>query len=248
MKRNQGARRVLVQAAAFLTWLDDHHTRLSGCTQADLNAWHATAFLARRPAQAFLRWCTTTGHIPKLTIPTRSTLNPAPISQRQRLALIRKALSDESIPERDRIIALLYAQPISRILRLTLDNLTRDGDQVLLRLGDPPSSVPEPFAGLLLNYPQTRPNTITATNRDSRWRFPGRRGGQPLDPTTIRLRLSKLGILAGPGRSAAIRQLVLQTPAPVVARMLGYGGDTATRLATVAGSPWSRYASGNHER
>ncbi|MGV9383412.1 hypothetical protein ACWDRB_46885 [Nonomuraea sp. NPDC003707] len=89
--------------------------------------------------------------MPKLTIPTRSTLNPAPISQRQRLALIRKALSDESIPERDRIIALLvllYAQPISRILRLTLDDLTRDGDQALLRLGDPPSPVPEHYGGV----------------------------------------------------------------------------------------------------
>lgn len=115
MKRNQDARRVLVQAAAFLTWLDDHHTHLGGCTQADLDAWHATAFLARRPAQAFLRWCMTTGHMPKLAIPTRSTLNPAPISQRQRLALIRKSLSDESIPDRDRVIALLYAQPISRV-------------------------------------------------------------------------------------------------------------------------------------
>ncbi|MGW4411621.1 hypothetical protein ACWEJ6_46900 [Nonomuraea sp. NPDC004702] len=251
MKRNQDARRVLVQAAAFLSWLDDHHTRLGGCTQADLDAWHATAFLARRPAQAFPRWCMTAGHMPKLAIPTRSTLNPAPISQRQRLALIRKALSDESIPDRDRVIALLvllYAQPISRILRLTLDDLTRDGDQVLLRLGDPPSPVPEPFAGLLLGYTQTRPNTTTATNRDSHWLFPGRRGGQPLDPTTIQSRLSKLGILAGPGRSAAIRQVVLQTPAPVVARMLGYDEDTAARLATAAGSPWSRYAPGGHEQ
>ncbi|MGW6500268.1 hypothetical protein [Nonomuraea angiospora] len=95
-----------------------------------------------------LRWCMTVGHMPKLAIPTRSTLNPAPISQRQRLALIRKALSDENIPDRDRVIALL----------------------------------------------------------------------------------------------------VLQTPAPVVARMLGYDGDTATRLASAAGSPWSRYAPGDHEQ
>ncbi|GAA3192297.1 hypothetical protein [Nonomuraea roseoviolacea] len=36
--------------------------------------------------------------------------------------------------------------------------------------------------------------------------------------------------------------------APVVARMLSYNGDTATRLATAAGSPWSRYAPGDHEQ
>jgi hypothetical protein len=32
-------------------------------------------------------------------------------------------------------ILLLYAQPFSRITRLTLDDVIRDGDQALLRLG-----------------------------------------------------------------------------------------------------------------
>jgi hypothetical protein len=37
-------------------------------------------------------------------------------------------------------ILLLYAQPVSRI---TIDDdIIRNGDQVLLRLGDPPSSWP----------------------------------------------------------------------------------------------------------
>ncbi|GAA2275685.1 hypothetical protein GCM10010149_18150 [Nonomuraea roseoviolacea subsp. roseoviolacea] len=189
--------------------------------------------------------------MPKLTIPTRSTLNPAPISQRQRLTLIRKALGDESIPDRDRVIALLvllYAQPISRILRLTLDDITRHDGQVLLRLGEAPSPVPEPFAELLLGHMLARPDTATATNQDSQWLFPGRRGGQPLDPTTIRSRLSKLGIRAGPGRSPRDPPAGSADPAPVVARMLGYNGDTATRLVTAAGSPWSRYAPGDHEQ
>jgi hypothetical protein len=41
---------------------------------------------------------------------------------------------------------------------------------------------------------------------------------------------------------------VLQVPAPVVAQALGYHHNTATRLATEAGTPWSRYASGDHGR
>ena len=42
---------------------------------------------------------------------------------------------------------LLYAQPLSRVLRLTVTDVTRDDDgQVLIRLGDPPAPVPEPFA------------------------------------------------------------------------------------------------------
>jgi len=40
-------------------------------------------------------------------------------------------------------ILLLYDQPVSRITRLTIDDdIIRNGDQVLLRLGDPPSSWP----------------------------------------------------------------------------------------------------------
>lgn len=50
---------------------------------------------------------------------------------------------------------------------------------MFLRLGDPPSPVPEPVASLLLNYIATRDNMNTATNRASRWLFPGRRADQP---------------------------------------------------------------------
>lgn len=49
--------------------------------------------------------------------------------------------------------------------------------------------------------------------------------------------LEQLGIPIRDGRSATIRQLVLQAPAPVVARKLGYHDDTTTRLAAdVVGS------------
>lgn len=48
---------------------------------------------------------------------------------------------------RSRVVAaivLLYAQPLSRIVRLTTDGVIHDGDQVLLRLGEPPSPLPGP--------------------------------------------------------------------------------------------------------
>jgi hypothetical protein len=90
---------------------------------------------------------------------------------------------------------LLYAQPLSRIVRLTLDDMIRDSDQVRLRLGEPPTSVP--------------------------------------------------------GRTSAIRQHVLELPAPVVADALGYHPVTTAKLAAQAGSTFSRYApvitSGHHQ-
>ncbi|MFD8705324.1 hypothetical protein ACFV1W_22370 [Kitasatospora sp. NPDC059648] len=39
--------------------------------------------------------------------------------------------------------------------------------------------------------------------------------------------------------------LVLQAPAPVVARALGYHDKTTTQLVTEAGGAWSRYAPGS---
>jgi hypothetical protein len=41
------------------------------------------------------------------------------------------------------------AQPVSRF---TIDDVIHDGDQISLRLGDPPSAVPEPVAALVLEY------------------------------------------------------------------------------------------------
>ncbi|OUC94852.1 hypothetical protein CA984_20930 [Streptosporangium minutum] len=45
--------------------------------------------------------------------------------------------------------------------------------------------------------------------------------------------------------AAALRHLVLQAPAPVIARMLGYTDQQTSRIATAAGSPWNRYPPGD---
>ena len=115
-----------------------------------------------------------------------------------------------------------------------------------IRLGEPPAPVPEPFASLLLSHTGQRLDLTTATNADARWLFPGRRGGQPMDPASIEKRLHLAGIPARNGRTAALRQLVLQAPAPVIADMLSYSHQGTARVAAEAGSPWSRYAPGDN--
>ncbi|MEV6949778.1 hypothetical protein AB0N07_49385 [Streptomyces sp. NPDC051172] len=62
--------------------------------------------------------------------------------------------------ERVRVAAclvLLFAQPVGRIVRTTVDDILRDGRHVALRLGDPSTPVPEPVADLLLDYLQALP-------------------------------------------------------------------------------------------
>ncbi|WP_331742240.1 hypothetical protein [Streptomyces sp. NBC_01006] len=69
-----------------------------------------------------------------------------------------------------------------------------------------------------------------------------------MNPVSLQVHLPELGVPSHRGRASAIRQLVLQAPAPVIAKALGYHDKTATRLVTEAGGTWSRYAPGDHQR
>jgi hypothetical protein len=59
---------------------------------------------------------------------------------------------------------------------------------------------------------------------------------------TVEKRLRDHQIRSLSGRTSALRHLVLQAPAPVIARMLGYTDQQTSRIATAVGSPWSRFA------
>jgi hypothetical protein len=248
-KQTQQGRGELRRAIAFLAWLHERGRRLGTCGQADVDAWYAGAYTARRLTHAFLRWSMRNKLLVTVMIPHQDTGNPTPLSQQQRLATIRRLLTDDDIELLTRVAAvlmLLYAQPLTRILRLSIDDVHHHDGEVNIRLGDPPAPVPQPFAGLLLTHLDHRLNLTTATNPGASWLFPGRRGGQPMTTDTLERRLRRHGIPALAGRTAALRQLVLQTPAPVVARMLGYTHQQTTQLAAETGSTWSRYAPGNH--
>ncbi|MFI7536674.1 hypothetical protein [Streptosporangium sp. NPDC049376] len=146
------------------------------------------------------------------------------------------------------VIVLLYVQPLSRVVRLTVDDVVHDGDSVLLRLGEPASPVPAPVAALLLEHLATRSNMNTATNPSSRWLFPDRRTGQPLGSNHLSALLNKVGIPIAAARGTAVRQQLLELPAPVVADALGYHDKTTSRLRNEVGGTWSRYAPGDHTR
>lgn len=116
------------------------------------------------------------------------------------------------------------------------------GQEVYLRLGDRPTRSP-PLAGLSVEPVGARANMNTASNTDSKWLFPGGRAGQPLTPGALRQRFQALGLPTIPVRTAALSQLVLQAPAPVVAAALGYHDNTAEQHRLAAGGGWSRYTS-----
>lgn len=60
--------------------------------------------------------------------------------------------------------------------------------------------------------------------------------------------MQALGVPSIAARAAAIRQHVLDLPAPIVATALGYHQVTTARLAAQAGTTWSNYAPGDRDR
>ncbi|MGX1756154.1 hypothetical protein ACWIG5_04435 [Streptomyces lydicus] len=159
-----------------------------------------------------------------------------------RLNLPSQVINQDQTPLRARVAAalvLLYAQPATGIVRLTVDDVIDDGATVNVRLGDPPSPLPEPVVDLVRAYVQSRQHLPYASSRSSPWLFPGRQPGQPMNPVSLQVHLRKIGVPPQRGRISAIRQLVLQAPAPVIAKALGYHDKTATRLVTEAGGTWS---------
>jgi hypothetical protein len=230
-------------AHRFLLWLANHDQQLADTTQANLDLFHVEH--PHPELRRFLTWAIGAQHMPRLKVPTIASTGRNPISQPDRLELIRRTLTDTTIELRTRVAALLlllFAQPVSTLLRLTIDDVIHHDDgQLALRLGHPATPVPEPFAELLRQHLTARTNMNTAANPASRWLFPGGRTGQPLTAGTLGHQLQALGIPTRRSRTAALRELTLQAPAPIVADALGYGTDTALRHHHAAAGAWNRY-------
>ncbi|MFF7756051.1 hypothetical protein ACFZCP_44255 [Streptomyces sp. NPDC007971] len=165
--------------------------------------------------------------------------------QHRRLAMLRRVFNDDLLPLRSRAAAtlvFLYAQPVTRIVHLTVGDVTDGTTIVTVRLGDPPSSLPDPIADLMRAYLHCREHLPYASSRISRRLFPGRQPGQPMNPVSLQVHLREIGVPAQRVSPSAIRQLVLQAPAPVIAKARGHHDQIATLLVTEAGGTWSRYA------
>src|SRR5437867_3271322 len=135
---------------------------LATCGQSDIDAWHVDHTRHHRGClRPFLLWCIDGKLTQRFWLPTTVGHRASPMPPRERIELIGAVLTDQDKPLRSRaaaVILLLYAQPLTRVVRLTIDDVIHDDDQVLLRLGEPPSPVPDPVAELLLAWIDQRTN------------------------------------------------------------------------------------------
>lgn len=241
----------LRQAHEFLTWARETGQGLDGLTQADLDAWTLAATSGQRTAiRAFLAWTTKTSRSRPLDVPRPVTQPVTPLSQQDRITWIRRAVHNPHLDPADRVLILLlllYAQPIPKISRLKLTDLTvsKDG-RPAIRLGEPPAPLTPPFDEVFFDYLE-HAVPITTGNPHSLWLFPGRHATLPLHPTSLRLRLQNLGLSPIAARTSSLRHLSTQAPPAVISHMLGYATTTTERSSRNNAATWARYAASRRQ-
>ena len=236
-----------IQAENFLSWTCALGRQPADLTQADLDAWHATAASHQKQgARSFLTWAMTGRHIPVLQLPALRFNKGEAITQHRRLTLLRRYLTEENAPVRIRATAclmLLYAQPLSRVLRLTTSDITCDDDgQAWICFGHPPAPVPEPFAALLTQLIASRQRRLGVPRPQPR---PARRLRHRLHPAP-RPRLPhahRADLRTPPARPPSTRARHRRSP-----RIPPHHHTTTQRQRANAAGTWSRYPGTDHTR
>ncbi|MEE2062356.1 hypothetical protein [Rhodococcus artemisiae] len=231
-------------ALNFLGWLEEKSISLSQCRQAHVDEWFATGNTTRSRVRSFAKWAVRNQYLPNIELPGGATFRAPGIDQGKRLALLADLLENEEIPLFCRaaaILFLLYGQPITRLVRLTINDITTNVDVTEILLGDHPVLIPNPFDEIILRYVRSRPNINTAGNADSPYLFVGFRPGQPLNANYLMRLLRDHGVELRVMKAAALRDLVQEMPPAVAARVLGFKTASLEPHAAQAGMTWASY-------
>jgi len=241
------ARNQVVSAVRLLDWLAARHLSLATCTQRDLDLWLASGPAARHNVHHFLEWTSEHKHSAKLRVPSLRSGPGDALDSEQRWSVIRELLHGSGHDVADRVAGsflLLYAQPLSRIAAMTLDQLTMSETAVSVRFGAHDLVVAEPLAGLVRSLVATgRSHHIgIGTAPTTNWLFAGHHPGRPITAHRLGQRLGAFGLDARAARRAAQQQLAAEVPAVVLAEMLSTAITTAVRWVHGAGGDWANYA------
>lgn len=232
-------------AAAFLHSLTERDRTLETCGQADVDAWLAGDRADRYIARSFARFAMAQKLMPKVDFPASHRDGPTqPVSDSDRFQLAKRLLADQRISPRDRLAAILiavFAQPVSRVARLTIDDVALDDQRVAIRFGETAVTLPQQIAEDARRLIAERGGALPATVRQSPWLFPGNPPSRPIGELALSRRMKRIGIQCKDERRAALLHLAGRLPAAILADLLGVHVSTATKWAEIAGRPWGDY-------
>jgi hypothetical protein len=234
-------------AVILLDWLTAQQLSLPTCGQADLDRWLTSSEASHRyQAGHFVRWAANQ-RLTTLSLPATRWMGPTrALDDHARWEAARLLLHDDTLGDRDRLaglLVLLYAQPVARISRLTIEQVTLNDTMVRIHLGSAPITLPDPVADLTRQLLSSkRGHATTGAGHASPWLFPGGQPGRPISATHLGQRLKSLGIRPGQARSTALFQLATELPAALLARMLGIHIDVAVAWQHASAGDWTTYA------
>jgi hypothetical protein len=239
------AKAELVSATAFLDWLADRDRPLEHCTQADIDAWLAGARPDRYTARQLARWAITQKLMPRLAFPAGQRAGPTPpITEHDLITLVGHLLDDPDIPARERVAGILvaiYAQPIVRVARFTIDQITVTDTETAIRLAQTPVTLPERAATAVRAWLDQRQVQLPPIAISSPWLFPGNPPSRPISEQWLSRRLKLIGVNCNQDRRAALLHLAGEIPAAILADIVGVHVITAGAWADIAGRPWGDY-------
>jgi hypothetical protein len=233
-------------AIALLQWLRTNDIGLDRLTQADIDQWLLTGpRTLRREVADFLGWSAYRRLSPKLTVTRAISAAGHTTSEADYWTLAHRLLHDDDVATIDRVagsFVLLYGQQLSRIARMTRDQIHDRGNTLSVRFGTADTELADPLAGFVHTQLDTPRRHASLAAPDSNWLFPGHLPAQPITPARLGERLGRLGIDSQAAHRAAMLQLATTVPAAVLSDLLGIHTTTAADWAHAAGGDWSNYA------
>lgn len=243
----ENAARMVNETARFLKWLRVRDLHVQECGQADVDLWLSDGKLTRRLIRDFTRWMAKCGYMTGLSVPALSGSGypTIAIDESVRWHTVKRLLHDDQLDVSDRvagIFVLLYAQPVSRITKLTPKDVIQTEESLSITLGGDPVEIPEPLAELVRQLPQRRRRGSSAYLSDPhQWLFPGGRAGSPISRSHLSKRLADVGVEVRAARNGALLQLAGEVPPVVLADLLGISINNAVKWVRAASGQWSSY-------